>query len=109
VKDVVMNETMIKDTVKSEYKRLILKAIEYHFPHAKVILFGSRARGTNRPGSDIDLALDIGEPIKLHDMSRIRVTLGNLPISLEMDIVDMHNIPGELKALILKEGIVWKD
>lgn len=103
-----MNETT-KDFVKPEYKRLILKAVDYHFPQAKVILFGSRARGTNRPGSDIDLALDIGEPIKLHEMSRIRVTLGNLPISLEMDIVDIQNIPDELKALILKEGIVWKD
>lgn len=103
-----MNEIITKDTVKPEYKRLILKAIDYHFPHAKVILFGSRARGTNKPGSDIDVALDIGEPIKLHDMSRIRVTLENLPISLEIDIVDMHNIPPELKTLILNEGIVWK-
>jgi predicted nucleotidyltransferase len=97
------------DNVKPEYKKMILKAIEYHFSHAKVILFGSRARGTNKPGSDIDLALDIGEPIKLRDMSRIRVTLENLPISLQMDIVDMHNIPDMLKDIIAQEGIVWKN
>lgn len=99
----------MNDNVKQEYKSLILKAITYHFPEAKVMLFGSRARGTNKPGSDIDLAIDIGEPIKLREMTRMRVTLENLPISLGMDIVDMHNIPDELKAIIAREGIVWKN
>lgn len=97
------------DNLTKEYKDLILKAINYHFENAKVILFGSRARGTNRPGSDIDLAIDIGMPIKLHDMSRARKTLENIPLALDIDIVDMHNIPNELKQIILTEGIVWKD
>ena len=104
-----MDEKVKNDNLKQEYKDLILKAIAYHFPDAKVILFGSRARGTNKPGSDIDLALDNDVPIKLREMARTRVTLENLPISLEMDIVDMHNIPDELKELILSEGIVWKN
>jgi predicted nucleotidyltransferase len=73
------------------------------------MLFGSRARGTNAPGGDIDVAIDIGQPIKLREMTRIRATLENLPISLEIDIVDMHNIPDELKAIIMAEGVVWKD
>ena len=103
-----MEQTMNNDNLKQEYKNLILKAIAYHFPEAKVIIFGSRARGTNRPGSDVDLAIDIGAPIKLSEMARTRVTLTNLPIALEMDIVDMHNIPDELKQIILREGIVWK-
>lgn len=99
----------MSDIIKQEYKSAILKAIAYHFPEAKVMLFGSRARGTHKAGSDIDLALDIGQPIKLHNMARIRVTLENLPIALGMDIVDMHNIPAELKQRILDEGIAWKD
>ena len=104
-----MNNKIADDTLKQEYKNLILKAIAYHYPQAKVILFGSRARGTHRLGSDIDLALNIGEPIKLREMSRIRVTLENLPISLEVDIVDMYNIPDELKRIIEDEGVVWKN
>jgi len=100
---------IMNDNLKQAYKDLILKAIDYHFPTAKIILFGSRARGTNRPGSDVDLALDIGEPIKLHEMSRTRKTLENIPLALEIDIVDMHNIPDELKEIIVKEGIVWKN
>ncbi len=98
-----------KTGLKAEYKRLILKAIDYHFPQAKVILFGSRARGTHKSGSDIDLALDIGEPIQLSEMARARVTLENLPLALDVDIVDMNNIPIELKEIILRDGVVWKD
>lgn len=99
---------MTIDTINPEYKKALLKAIAYHFPEARVILFGSRARGSHTPGSDIDLALDIGTPIKLREMARTRVTLENLPISLEIDIVDLQNIPAEMRAIIAREGIVWK-
>jgi predicted nucleotidyltransferase len=104
-----MDTIHTKDDLKPEYKKLILKAIDYHFSHAKVILFGSRARDTHKPGSDIDIAVDIGNPIPLSEMSRLRVTLENLPLAFEIDVVDMHNIPVELKDLILDEGIVWKN
>ncbi|HEV2601381.1 MAG TPA: nucleotidyltransferase domain-containing protein [Candidatus Babeliales bacterium] len=100
---------MNNDNLTQEYKDWILKAINYHFPTAKVILFGSRARGTNSPGSDVDLALDTGEVIKLGEMARTRVTLENLPLALEIDIVDMNNVPDQLKQIILKDGIVWKE
>lgn len=104
-----MDTLIIKDGLKPEYKKLILKAIEYHFPQARVVLFGSRARGSHKPGSDIDVAIDIGEPVLLSEMARIRVTLENIPLALDIDVVDMHNIPTELKNLILKEGVVWKN
>lgn len=91
----------------SEIQQAVLKAIAYHFPQAKVILFGSRARGTHRPGSDVDIAIDLGAPIKLRDMARMRVTLENLPLPINIDIVDMHNIPQELHDIVMKEGIVW--
>lgn len=100
---------MNNDNLTPEYKQWIMKAIDYHFPTAKVILFGSRARGTNSPSADVDLAIDLGHPIKLHEMARARITLENIPLSLEFDIVDMHNIPVELKEIIIREGIVWRD
>ncbi len=104
-----MIENMNNDNLTQEHKKWILKAIAYHFPEARVILFGSRARGTNRPGSDVDLAIDVGAPVRLPEMARARVTLANLPIALDFDIVDVHNIPDELKAIILCEGLVWKN
>ncbi len=90
-------------------KNMILRALEYHFPGSKVYLFGSRARGTNRPGADIDLAIDIGSKADPHELNRARVTLEHLPIPFNVDIVDLHAVPQLLKDTILEEGIVWKN
>ncbi len=97
------------ENINPKYKQEILKAIAYHLPDAKVILFGSRARGTNREGADVDIALDNGKSIPLGEKARMRVTLENTTIPLLVDIVDMHTIPEELRELILKEGVVWKN
>lgn len=87
-----------REPLEPEYKNDILRALDYHFPQKKtIILFGSRAQGTHKPGSDIDIAIDIGEPIKLRDMVRTRITLENLSVPFNVDIVDMYSIPEELK------------
>jgi predicted nucleotidyltransferase len=100
---------MNKESINPEYKQAVIKAIEYHFPNAKIILFGSRARGTNKSGADIDIAIDDNRQIKLRELSRARITLENLSIPLEVDLVDLSEAPQELKDIIKKEGIVWKN
>jgi predicted nucleotidyltransferase len=97
------------ENINPKYKELILRAMEYHFPGAAVYLFGSRARGTNKEGADIDIAFEPREEPALHEISRARVTLNNLPFALKVDLVDMRDIPIELKELILREGIKWKN
>lgn len=59
-----MNE--INDGLKQKYKNEIIRALDYHFPQSKkLILFGSRATGTYKQGSDIDIAIDSGDPLPL--------------------------------------------
>lgn len=95
--------------VREEYKQKLIKAILYHYPQAKIYLFGSWATGKNKPFSDIDIAIDIGEKIPRHEMSRMAITIDNLDLHNMVDLVDMHNIPEELKKNILKDRIVWKE
>lgn len=95
--------------INPKYKDAILRALEYHFPEAKIILFGSRARMTHKEGADVDVAVDTGERIQLRELQRARVTLENLPIPLIVDVVDFHNIPTLLQETILDEGIIWKN
>jgi predicted nucleotidyltransferase len=95
--------------VKEEYKRKLIKAIEYHYPEAKIYLFGSWATGKNKPFSDIDLAIDTGQQIPLREIDRIEKTIENLDLHNMVDIVDMNNIPEDLKQNILRDKIVWKD
>lgn len=96
------------EQINPKYKAEVIHAVEYHYPHAKIILFGSRAWGNPKEGADIDIAIDIGEPMPLHEISRMRTTMENLTIPLFVDVVDLQTISKEFKEKILKDGIVWK-
>jgi len=54
-----------------KYKNIIVPIILRYVPNAKIILYGSRARGDAKEGSDIDVALDTGSKIDNLLMSKI--------------------------------------
>lgn len=53
----------------------------------QVIVFGSRAKGNSKSGSDIDLALK-GPHVTDQTVSRLRALLEDLPLPYFFDIVD---------------------
>lgn len=90
-----------------QYRKQIISVIEKYVPGSKVYLFGSRARGTNYEGSDIDIALDAGKKID-------RLLIGNILEEMEassipffVDIVDMHGASDAIVEQIKREGILW--
>ncbi len=89
-------------------QEVIIRLLDALFPGVKIYLFGSRARGTNRPSSDYDLALDAGRQLTFQEIARARNVMETLNIPEKIDIVDMHSIPEDLKNIILKERIIWK-
>lgn len=91
-----------------EEKALMIRLLEALHPGVKVYLFGSRARGTHRQSSDIDLALDAGRPLSLKEVSRARNILDALYLPEKIDVIDLWSVPVELKDTVLREGIVWK-
>jgi predicted nucleotidyltransferase len=57
-------------------------------------IFGSRAIGTFREGSDIDICL-IGEELTLTDLNRISTELDELNIPEMIDLVNFRTIKNE--------------
>lgn len=92
-----------------EQKDTIIKLLTVLFPNAKIYLFGSRARGTHKAWSDIDLAIDDNREISHYDLAQAKSVIEGLTMPYTVDIVDINNIPEELKNIILKEGIIWKN
>lgn len=86
-------------------KPVVLEQIRCHAKKhgiQKVILFGSRARGTFRRDSDIDLAVSGGNA----DLFRLSVE-EETDTLLTYDVVDLdHIVSAELLDVIRKEGIV---
>lgn len=55
-------------------------------PHIeKAIVYGSRAMGTNRRFSDIDLTL-VGEKLTIHDMNRVALLIDDLLLPYQLDL-----------------------
>ena len=81
--------------------------IKRYLPDTKIYLFGSRARGTNNPGSDIDIALDNNGPIDWSILGAIKEEISDSDIVLFVDVVDMYDVSDEIKKQIMRDGIPW--
>lgn len=93
--------------VRKEYKEKLLKLINKHLPSAKIYLFGSRATGKHSKTSDIDIAIDNTKKADQYKIASIRLSINELNLPIDVDIVDFHSIPQQMKNRIEKEKIVW--
>lgn len=66
-------------------KNKVLKLID-QYPIQKISLFGSRAAGTNREDSDVDLIMEFSTPISILTLSQIRCELED-EIGLPVDLI----------------------
>ena len=87
----------------------IVQLLSVLFPHAKIYLFGSRARGTHTERSDIDIAIDLGRKMEFEEIAKARGVLEGLNLPQKIDIVDIHRASEAMREFIFVEGIVWKN
>ena len=92
-----------------EHKSSIIKIITAFYPDVKIYLFGSYARGTAKQGSDIDIAIDAGKRLNLHEHQFLFNLLDALPTPQKIDLVDMYKISDDMRESILQKGIIWKN
>jgi len=78
------------------------------FPSVKkAVLYGSRAKGNFKPGSDIDLAL-YGSGLNLQTLHRIEDALDDLLLPYQIDLAIFARIANaELREHIERVGIVF--
>jgi predicted nucleotidyltransferase len=80
-----------------------------------IILFGSRARGDARPGSDIDLLVIEREPFgpgrsRIKEAARLYRALGDLPASKDLllysrdEVAGRRSTPNHVVARAYREG-----
>ena len=70
----------------------------------RVVLYGSRAKGNYRPGSDIDLTL-IAPTLSLSDLMKIQNEIDDLMLPYKVDLSLYHQLESEdLKDHIERVG-----
>lgn len=96
------------ENISKETQQKIIALIAALIPNAKIYLFGSRARKTHGPGSDIDIALDAGSELERVRVGEVRDILNASNIPNKIDVVDIYGVTKDMRESILSEGILWK-
>ena len=90
-----------------ELKELLLKKLVN--TEVSIYLFGSRANGTARATSDVDIGLDAKNQIDPLLFSDIVEAVEYSTIPYKVDIVDMTKVSPKFYDEIIKTGVKWKD
>ena len=72
----------------------------------EVYLFGSRANGEEREGSDVDLAFISEVPLS-EELALLREICEESLLPYKVDLLEFRYLSRELKKKILQEGIKW--
>ena len=90
-----------------DYQRAIRNILQ-QYPHiSRALLFGSRAKGTHRQGSDIDIAL-VGSGLDHRTLLTIQQQLDDLLLPVKIDLIRLDEITKpEFAEHIRRVGVDW--
>lgn len=95
--------------LKDRYRAALISILSADRKVDRVVLFGSRARGSHRPASDVDLVL-FGPELGLRDQGRLSVAIEETSVPQRVDLLLHHHIENErLLDQIDRDGVEWFD
>jgi predicted nucleotidyltransferase len=84
----------------------VLEILALHAPEPEVRVFGSRARGTAKPYSDLDLALMTGRPLTLAQQALLNEAFDESNLPFKVDLVDWAATSAAFQDLIMAGSVV---
>ena len=91
-------------SITDEEMNIILDIIKKYAGDCKVLVFGSRLKGTNKPFSDLDLAFISNEKLGLKKFSKLKLKFEESDLPYRVDIIDYNRVSKEFKKLIDDEN-----
>ncbi len=88
---------------------VLLRGVFASYPSVdKAIVYGSRAKGNYRPGSDIDMTLE-GSALTLDDLFRIETALDDLmlPWNIDLSLISHIDNPTLLEHIARLGKVLW--
>jgi len=79
-------------------------ALREGLPETAVVwVFGSRATGTARRASDLDLAIDAGRPLTRKETGTLLDAFEESDLPYTVDVVDLHTVAPSFRAIIERD------
>ena len=95
--------------IRSQDIKIIRQILtKYLSPETEIWVFGSRAKGTARPFSDLDLVINANHhPLSIRVMTQLLDEFEESDLPYKVDIVDWNTVDNEFKTLIYNERILF--
>lgn len=90
-----------------EIKKIFSKVIRGSHQTIRVFIFGSRALGTYRKYSDVDLLLEAEPPLTEAQIESLKEAFEESDIPYTFDIVCIQNLKAEYAETISKQKVQW--
>lgn len=84
----------------------VTRILQKQVPALEVWAFGSRARRTAKPYSDLDLALITQQPLSLEKLASITHAFDSSDLPLRVDVVDWATTSETFRKIIERDKVV---
>lgn len=93
-------------TMRPEHWRIVRDILRRHVAQAEVWAFGSRATGTAKPYSDLDLAIIAGQPLPLATLAALAEAFSESDLPWKVDLVDWATTGEPFRRIIERDKVV---
>ena len=84
---------------------IVKNILQKHVPHHTVWAFGSRAKFTAKPYSDLDLAIVSDKPLSLDTLAALTTAFSESDLPWKVDVLDWASTHEEFQRLIEKDKV----
>ena len=84
----------------------VLQILQKYVPHLEVWAFGSRAKWTAKPYSDLDLALISSTPLSLEERAILVEAFDESSLPMRVDLVDWAGTRENFRKIIVRDKVV---
>jgi len=95
--------------IAPEHWAIVRGILRRHVPGSAVWAFGSRAAGTARCYSDLDLAVISDEPMSIDALATLKEAFADSDLPWTVDVVDWAAISDRFRRIIERQRVVLQD
>ena len=86
--------------ISLKHSQVATNLIKSVFPNVEIFIFGSRAKGTAGPHSDLDIILKGDVPLPFSKMQELSLLLSDSELPMKTDLLDWHSVEPEFLNII---------